>query len=75
LEATRTKNAHHGSVVHRLRSKTTAITYRNFEISVDLNLDGKKAAINIRGPRNAVTIKDEKLYQNALALVEELIDL
>jgi hypothetical protein len=31
--------------------------YRYFEISVDLNLDGKKAAINISGPGNAVTVK------------------
>lgn len=46
--------------------------YRYFEISVDLNLGGKKAAINISGPGNAVTVKDEKLYQNSLILVKEL---
>lgn len=43
-----------------------------FEISLDLNLDGKKGVINISGPRNAVTINDEKLYQHTLALVKEL---
>jgi hypothetical protein len=46
--------------------------YRYFEISIDLNLDGKKGAINISGPGNAVTIKEQKLYQNSLALVKEL---
>ena len=43
-----------------------------FEISLDLNLDGKKGTINISAPRNALTIRDEKLYQNTLALVKEL---
>jgi hypothetical protein len=43
-----------------------------FKISVDLTLDGKKGAINISGPRTAVKIKEEKLYQNTLILVKEL---
>lgn len=46
--------------------------YRYFGISVDLNLDGKMGAINISGPGNAVTVKDEKLYQNSLTLIKEL---
>lgn len=46
--------------------------YMYFEISVDLSLGEKKGAINISGPRNAATIKEEKLYQNTLTLVEEL---
>lgn len=46
--------------------------YRYFEISVDLDLGGKKAAINISGPGNAVNVKEEKLYQNSLTLVKEL---
>ena len=43
-----------------------------FRISVDLTLDGKKGAINISGPRTAVKVKEEKLYQNTLTLVKEL---
>jgi hypothetical protein len=43
-----------------------------FKISVDLILDGKKGAINISGPRTAVKVKEEKLYQNTLTLVKEL---
>ena len=43
-----------------------------FKISVDLTLGEKKGAINISGPRNAVKVKEEKLYQNTLTLVKEL---
>jgi hypothetical protein len=43
-----------------------------FEISVDLTLGEKKGAINISGPRNAVTVKEEKLYQHTLAFIKEL---
>jgi hypothetical protein len=46
--------------------------FRYFEISVDLNLDGKKGAISISAPRNAATVKDEKLYRNTLTLIKEL---
>jgi len=46
--------------------------YRYFEISVALTLGEKKAAINISGPRDAVTVKEERLYKNTLTLVEEL---
>jgi hypothetical protein len=43
-----------------------------FKISVDLTLGEKKGAINISGPRTAVKVKEEKLYQNTLPLVKEL---
>jgi hypothetical protein len=46
--------------------------YRYFRISVDLTLDEKKGAINISGPRTAVAVKEERLYQNTVALVKEL---
>ncbi len=43
-----------------------------FKISVDLTLGEKKGAINISGPRTAVKVKEEKLYQKTLPLVKEL---
>jgi hypothetical protein len=43
-----------------------------FRISVDWTLAGKNGAINISGPRTAVKVKDEKLYQNTLTLIKEL---
>jgi hypothetical protein len=46
--------------------------YRYFKISVALTLGEKKGAISISGPRNAVQVKEEKLYQNTLTLVKEL---
>ena len=46
--------------------------YRYFSISVGLTLDEKKGAINISGPRTAVAVTEEKLYQNTVALVKEL---
>ena len=45
---------------------------RYFKISVELNLNGKKGAINIEGPTNAARIKEQKLYQNCTALIEEV---
>ena len=46
--------------------------YRYFEISVDLTLGEAKGAISISGPRTAVQVKEEKLYQDTLTLVKEL---
>jgi hypothetical protein len=46
------------------------LTY--FRISVTLTLGEEKGAINISGPRTAVQVKEEKLYQNILILVNEL---
>lgn len=45
---------------------------RYFRISVDLALGEEKGAINISGLRTASMVKEEKLYQNSLALVKEL---
>lgn len=45
---------------------------RYFEISVQLKLNGKTGAISIEGPRNAVKIKEQKLYQDSTALIEEI---
>ena len=43
-----------------------------FKLSVDLTLAGRKGAINVSGPRTAVQVKAEKLYQSTLTLVKEL---
>lgn len=45
---------------------------RYFKISVRLKLNGRTGAITIEGPRDAVKIKDQKLYQNSKALIEEV---
>ncbi|MBA3768159.1 MAG: hypothetical protein H0W99_14510 [Acidobacteria bacterium] len=45
---------------------------RYFKISIQLEFDGKKRAISIEGPTNAVKIKDQNLYRNATALIEEI---
>jgi hypothetical protein len=46
--------------------------FRYFEISLELTLDGKTGKIDIGGPRTALKIKEEKLYQDTQALVKEL---
>jgi hypothetical protein len=46
--------------------------YAYFAISVGLILDGKKGTISISGPRTAAKVKEEKLYQDTLALVKEI---
>jgi hypothetical protein len=47
-------------------------TYQYFAISIESALDNKKGAISISGPRTAVQVKEEKLYQDSIALVKEL---
>jgi hypothetical protein len=47
-------------------------THQYFIISVESALGGKNGAISITGPRTAVKVNDEKLYQDAIALVKEL---
>ena len=46
--------------------------YMYFSLSLDLALDGKQGAISISGPRTAASVKDEKVYQDTLALVREI---
>lgn len=70
-------SADKGNLLKLIRSNNLLVTdsielprdgsnYRYFEISVDLTLGGKKAAINISAPRTAATVKEERLYQNTL---------
>jgi len=47
-------------------------TYEYFAVSFDLTLDGRKGAGSIEGPRTAVKVREEKLYQDTVALVKEL---
>jgi hypothetical protein len=46
--------------------------YSYFEISVALTQDGKTGSISISGMRSGVEVKEEKLYQNTMALIKEL---
>jgi hypothetical protein len=75
--------AEKGNLLELIRSNNLLVTdsielprygsnFRYFEISVDITLGEKKGALNLSGPRNAVSIKEEKLYQNTLTLVKEL---
>ncbi len=45
---------------------------RYFKISVQLKLNEKSGVIRMEGPTNAVKIKDQKLYRNSIALIEEI---
>ena len=47
-------------------------TLQYFDISFTSTLNGKSGSFIISGPRNAVQVKDEKLYQNLIALVKEI---
>jgi hypothetical protein len=48
-------------------------THLYFALSIESALDGKKqSAVNIRGPRTAVAVKEKSVYQDAVALVKEL---
>ena len=43
---------------------------RYFEIALDINLDGKKASVEISGPRSATEIREKKIYRNASVLLD-----
>lgn len=45
---------------------------RYFKITIELKLNEKTGAINMEGPTSAVEIKEQKLYQNSTALIEEV---
>jgi hypothetical protein len=48
-------------------------THLYFALSIESALDGKQqGAVNIRGPRTAVAVKEKSVYQDAVALVKEL---
>lgn len=46
--------------------------YMYFEISLDVRLDGKQARIEMSGPSKAAGVRDEKLFKNSNALLEEI---
>jgi hypothetical protein len=48
---------------------------RYFEIALAINLDGKRSAVEIKGPRSAASIKEQKIYQRAYALMEAVYKL
>lgn len=45
---------------------------RTFKIAIDIRMDGKKSLIELSGPSNKSEIKEQKSYQNANALVQEI---
>ena len=47
-------------------------SYSYFVMSITSSLGARKGAISIRGPRTAVQVKAETLYQDSIALVKEL---
>lgn len=59
-------------VTNAIELPLPSANYRYFEIAVDLTLDGKKGSIKISGQRTAAQVKEEKLYQSTLSLLEEL---
>ncbi len=59
-------------VIDSIELPAAASYYRYFRISVDLTVSEKKGQIKISGPRTAVSVKEEKLYQRSMTLVKEL---
>jgi hypothetical protein len=43
-----------------------------FEVSLDVRFDGKQAEIEMSGPSKAADVRDEKLFKNSNALIEEI---
>jgi hypothetical protein len=54
------------------RGQATPGIYFYFELSMTATVKGDEGRISIRGPRKATDIKEEKLYKDAVALIEEV---
>ncbi|MDT4897803.1 MAG: hypothetical protein QOH25_2880 [Acidobacteriota bacterium] len=54
------------------REQDTSGIYRYFELSVKAVVKGNEGLIQIKGSRKATDLKEEKLYKDAVALVEEI---
>jgi hypothetical protein len=58
--------------IERLRDESESGIYFYFELSIKSAINGTEGLINIKGSRKAEALKEEKLYKDAVALVEEL---
>jgi hypothetical protein len=47
-------------------------THQYFSISIESALGDRKGAISISGPRTAAQVKEQKVYQDSIALIKEL---
>jgi hypothetical protein len=54
------------------REENSSGIRRYFSLSVETSINHRKGFIHIKGPKDATDIKDEKLYKDALPLVEEI---
>jgi hypothetical protein len=54
------------------RAQDASGIYRYFELSIGSTINKSKGSISISGSRKATDLKEEKLYKDAVALVEEI---
>ncbi len=54
------------------REQAMSGIYLYFELSVKSTVDQSTGSIHIKGSRKATDLKEEKLYQDAVALIEEI---
>ncbi len=54
------------------RAQAVSGMYLYFELSVKSTVDKSTGSISIKGSRKATDLKEEKLYQDAVALIEEI---
>jgi len=54
------------------RDQESKGTYSYFELVFASDLNGTKGLISIKGPRNAVDMKEMELFKNSVALIEEI---
>lgn len=57
------------------REQEASGIYRYFEVSVKAVVDGREGFIQIKGSRKDAALKEEKLYKDAVALVEAVYEI
>ena len=58
--------------IERPRDESESGIYFYFELSIKSHVNGKEGLISIKGSRKANALQEEKLYKDAVALIEEL---
>ncbi|MDT4968152.1 MAG: hypothetical protein QOJ64_2889 [Acidobacteriota bacterium] len=54
------------------RERDVSGIYRYFELSINAVVDGSEGLINIKASRKATDLKDDELYKDSIALIDQI---
>jgi hypothetical protein len=72
VELIRSRNLLRTETIERERPQEESGIYFYFDLSIEAAVNQSKGFVQIKGSRKASDLKEEKLYKDAVALIEEL---